>query len=130
MAKVQLISYRFVKPQILSEQEFASYKQICDSGTPFEIAPKISFWNQLPSVKWWILAAPIISLPFANDFTIAAIILGISIFFLFIAIAPIVHAASSFRAYAKERSKYFENLKITIINSTSYGEFVSRASRL
>lgn len=129
MAKVYLISYRFVKPDLLSEREFLSYKQMYNSGIPFEIAPRITFWSEFPVVKWCLIALAV-SLPFAGVFEPLGFVAAISFFILFMNVVLLLHAASSFSSFAKTKNKYYEGLKRAIISSSSYLEFYQKAINL
>lgn len=129
MAKIRVTTYRFVKPSLLSEREFLSYKQMCNSGISFEMVPKITFWSQFPAIKW-LLIASVISIPFADAFKPMAFIAGISIFGLFASATPLFYSYDSFKDFLRERNNYFENLKNTISQSNSYQDFCRKASRL
>jgi len=52
---VTVYKYGFKKPQILSEEEYKSYKQIFQVDSNYNMTPKISFWNEFEFEKWVLI---------------------------------------------------------------------------
>lgn len=124
--------YWFNKPEILSNEEYNSYKQILNIEPTYNLAPKSEFWKEFSSIKWSLIV-------FALSFTIGAItdaefflIIAILCFFFLILITVSGEGSSmlSYNNYVNTKNAYFEKLKQTIISSKTYDEFVINAKKI
>lgn len=85
MARITVIvkKYRFVKPDLLTNDEYNSYRQIYSVDPKFKITPKYSFWEEFIEIKW-ITIAVAIGLPLSLIWEPFAIIYGVPLLILII----------------------------------------------
>lgn len=125
MARVTVTVYKygFKKPQILSEEEYKSYKQIFQVEPNYNMTPKISFWKEFEFEKW-VLIGIIGGFTFGFIWEPFVFIAGISIL-LFISslIGGSVQSMFNYQKFLNEKNRYYNNLKSAIINSNNYTEF-------
>ncbi|WP_157805354.1 hypothetical protein [Confluentibacter citreus] len=124
--------YRFIKPTMLTLEEYNSYKQILKIDPWYKIGPKDEFWKEFSTIKWLLIV-------FILSFLIGIItdleFLGIIGFlcFAFLLLILFMGEGSSMISYSKyqnSKNEYFENLKRNINESKSYEEFIIMNSRM
>ncbi len=124
--------YRFIKPAMLTLEEYNSYKQILKVDPSYKIGPKDEFWKEFSTIKWLLIV-------FISSFLIGIItdieFLGIIGFlcFAFLLLILLTGEGSSMLSYSKyqnSKNEYFENLKRNINESKSYEEFIIMNRRM
>ena len=132
MARIEVITttYSFNRPQLLSEADYKSYKQIFQIEPSYSMSPKGAFWKEFSYVKWTLVAF-FGGLVLSMIWDPMAIIAAIAFFILIVnLITGTAQSMRNYQSFLDVKNKYYEGLKQAIINSNDYGEFRRRASTL
>jgi hypothetical protein len=132
MARMTVVvtNYGFKKPPVLSEAEYESYKQIFQMESTYNMAPKVSFWDEFVFEKWCLIAIvggtllALIVDPLAIIPAIAFVLLLSSM------IGGRAQSMFNYQSFLNEKNRYYEGLKSAIITSINYDEFRKKVSRL
>jgi len=127
---VTVYKYGFKKPQILSEEEYKSYKQIFQVDSNYNMTPKISFWNEFEFEKC-VLIGIIGGFIFGLIWEPFIFVAGISILLLISSLLnDSVQSMINYQKFLNEKNRYYNNLKLAITNTNNYLEFKQNASKI
>lgn len=120
---VTVYKYGFKEPEIISEGEYKSYRQIFKVEPNFNLTPKVSFWNEFEFEKWVLIGlfgGIILGLIWEPLFFITAL----SILFLISSLSSgSLQSMFNYQKFLNEKNRYYNDLKNAIINSDNYNEF-------
>ena len=132
MARVQYTTYKFTSPDLISEDEYNSLKDLITHNpnhNPFKgkIAEEIKRF-----IYFYIIGAPVSflcvglgdTISFEWISTIFYIIGGIIALMLFGGLSSVIPTIFSYLGYLTKRKLYFNKLRRSIKKSTDYNEFV------
>jgi hypothetical protein len=129
MAEVTIIKYEFREPEMFSEEDFLSYKQIFKVEPNHDIAPEASFWEEFSWFKWCLIAL-FGGIPLALIYDPLAFISGIAFFFLFFIL--LMGGAQSmwhYQTFLNKKNEYYYRLTNSIKSSENYQEFINKMYR-
>lgn len=132
MARITVIvkKYRFVKPDLLTNDEYNSYRQIYSVDPKFKITPKYSFWEEFIEIKW-ITIAVAIGLPLSLIWEPFAIIYGVPLLILIIGLfTGLGQSIINFFLLVNKKNRYYKKMKKTIIMSDDYIQFSNSMRRV
>lgn len=124
--------YNFIKPQMPSENEYNSYKQILNLEPTYSMAPKNEFWKEFSEVKWLLIVfVGALLLLVILDLEFLAIISMLSFFFLISALFMGTGSSMiSYNKFTNRKNEYYEELKKAIVESDSYLDFTIKFIKL
>lgn len=126
MAEVTIIKYRFREPEILSEEDFLSYKQIFDVEPNHNIAPNASFWEEFSWFKWGLITL-FAGIPLGLIWEPLVFISSLAFIFLFFLL--LMGGAQSmwyYQTFLNKKNEYYYRLTNSIKFSKNYQEFLNR----
>lgn len=134
MGRVKTVTtkYSFIKPSVLSESEYNSYKQILSLEPTYSMTTKSGFWKEFSEVKWLLIVfASTLLLGLILDLEFLGIISMLCIFFLILILLMGTGSSMiSYNSFTNKKNTFYEKLKKSIIDSNNYNEFTLKFRRL
>ena len=128
--KVIITTYGFRKPQLLSEQEFNSFKQIFSVEPNYNLAPNLSFWEEFAAIKWALIIL-VVSGVISTFWDPFAVVAGITLLFLVFGLIGGTGASrANYQSFLNTKNRYYNSLCEIIKGSNDYTEFRQRATQL
>ena len=128
--KAIITTYGFKKPQVPSENEFNSFKQIFSVEPDYNLAPKLIFWQEFAFIKW-LLIILIFSGLLSTTWEPFGIIACVALLFLVFGLIGGVGASmANYQSFLNTKNKYYNSLRDTIKSSNNYDEFKHKAAHL
>jgi hypothetical protein len=123
MSKVIYVkSYGFRKPEIISESDYKSYKQVLSVDSSFSFIKKPSFWEEFEIIKWSLLGC-LIGFPLAIANEVFSFIPGLSFAFLVIGLLGSFSSIMDFNQTVRKMEKYDNGMKSKIKSTSDYSDF-------
>lgn len=134
MQKINYTTTKFVKPQLINDEEYFIIKNKLrrnhnfniDSGSPRFIDHFNTEFKRIRYLGIAFVLALILQTIFYGDADqgIFVPIIAISIFLILFQVIFLLLEGPSYATYLKKRQKYFLDLKESILKSSNYAEFV------
>ncbi|QNF31225.1 hypothetical protein HUW51_00265 (plasmid) [Adhaeribacter swui] len=124
--KVIVSRYHFTKPNLMSEKEYISYKQIFQVEPLYNLAPKSQFWNEFALIKYCLITF-ILGMGLTYIWDSLAFIPVIAFFVLIMGlVSGIAGSMLNYINMSSARKKYYDELRDIIKTSSTYEEYCSR----
>jgi hypothetical protein len=138
--KVPVYDYEFIPPPILSEEEFNAYQLILRYEPKKSLAPN-DFFKKFPIHTPFFVALGSFLLagllePLLEDTVLYFIVaifgaaFGISFFILIFMLIFYLLSMPNYLEFMKVRKKYYEKIRISVIESSTYDEFCQKMMKM
>lgn len=128
--RIEIIKYKFIKPNPLTEIQFWQLKSYIQKGGIDELYKLKPLWKEFIWIVYFLLFNIFIALPLAM-FTPYDGIIGLSIVIcIFLLINGSANSEFSRYQFLKRRKVFYFNFKLLIMNSNTYNEFLMKYKNL
>lgn len=123
MAKVVYVkSYVFRKPDVMSESDYNSYKQVLSVDDSFSFITVPSFWKEFEVIKWSLIGC-VVGFPLAIANEVFSFIPGLSFAMLVMSLLFGIGRIRDFNDTISRMKRYDVGMKSKIRKSKNYQDF-------